>query len=73
MATPKDEVFLKRRIGKVWQTPVELSGFFQDPHEITNEELEFLEMLYPGICEMVAELLPGLHGVDQVLKEKFNG
>jgi hypothetical protein len=73
MATPQDEVFLKRRIGKVWQAPVKLTGFFEDPYEITNEELEFLELLYPGICSQVVELLPGLHGIDDALKEKFNG
>lgn len=73
MATPQDGVFLKRRAGKVWQPPVKLTGFFEDPYNITNEELEFLEILHPGICSMVEELLPGLHGVEAALKEKFNG
>lgn len=73
MATPNNEVFLKRRVGKVWEHPISILGFFEDPHNITNEELELLEMLYPGICGMVEQLLPGLHGIDAALKEKFNG
>lgn len=73
MATPQDEVFLKRRVGKVWKPPVKLTGFFEDAYNITNEELEFLEILHPGLCSMVEELLPGLHGVEAALKEKFNG
>lgn len=74
MAMPNDDLFLKRRgADKVWQPPIKLSGFFEDPTGIQNEEVEFLEFLYPGICAQIVELLPGLHGIDDALKERFNG
>lgn len=74
MAMPNDDLFLKRRgADKIWQPPVKMSGFFEDCTDIRNEELEFLEFLYPGICVQIQELLPGLHGVDAALKERFNG
>lgn len=74
MAMPNDDLFLKRRdADKVWQPPVKMTGFFEDCTDIRKEELELLEFLYPGICSQIQELLPGLHGVDAALKERFNG
>lgn len=74
MAMPDNDTLLRQRgANKVWQPPIKLSGFFEDCVDIRNEELEFLEFLYPGICVQIAELLPGLHGVDAALKERFNG
>lgn len=74
MAMPDDGILLRRRdVNKVWQAPIKLSGFFEDPTGIQNEEIEFLEFLYPGICAQIVELLPGLHGIDDALKERFNG
>lgn len=74
MAMPNDDLFLKvRAADKVWQPPVPMTGFFEDCTDIRNEELEFLEFLYPGICVQIEQLLPGLHGVDAALKERFNG
>lgn len=74
MAMPNDDLFLKRRdADKVWQPPVKMTGFFEDCTGIRNEELEFLEFLYPGICSQIEELLPGLHGVDAALRERFTG
>lgn len=73
MAMPDGEVFLQRRAGKTWQQPVKMTDFFADPKDIKNEELDLLEFLYPGITAQVVELLPGLHGIDSALWEKFCG
>lgn len=73
MAMPGGDVFLKRRVGKVWKPPVKMTDFFLDCCDIQKEELEMLEFLYPGITAQVVELLPGLHGIDSALWEKFCG
>lgn len=74
MALPNDDLFLRIRTQEgVWQTPIKIPGFFEDPTNILDEELEFLEFLYPGVCVQIEDLLPGLHGVDAALKERFTG
>lgn len=73
MATPKDELFVKQRRGKVWGDPLKLTAFFDDPTDPTDEELDFLEFLMPDVTTQLPLLLPGLYGVDAALKERFNG
>lgn len=73
MATPRDEVFVKQRRGKIWGEPLKLTAFFDDPFEPTDEELDFLEFLMPDVTTQLPLLLPGLYGVDAALKERFNG
>lgn len=72
MAMPGGDLFFKRRdAGRVWQPPIKMTGVFEDHTDIRNEELEFFEFLYPGVCSQIEELLPGLHGVDAALRERF--
>lgn len=73
MATPRDEMFLKQRKGRFWGEPIKLTGFFNDPFDPADEEIDLLEFLMPGVVEQLPLLLPGLHGVDAALKERFNG
>lgn len=73
MALPNDELYVRQRKGLGWEPPFRLTDFFDDPLQPGEEELDLLEFLVPGITDQLPELLPGLHGVDAALKERFTG
>lgn len=71
MAMPNGDLFVKKRRSKVWDEPFKVTGFFGDPTGVTDQEIEFLEFLYPGVVEQLPELIPGLMGVDKALEDRF--
>lgn len=72
MAKPDGDLLIKFRHEKQWSDPFKVADFFADTANILDEEIEFLLLLYPQVA-MLEEFLPGLHGVNQALRERFNG
>lgn len=72
MAKSDGDLLVKFRQDKEWTAPARIAGFFADTSNILDEEIEFFLFIYPNFS-MLEELLPGLHGVDQALRERFNG
>lgn len=73
MALQEGDVYIKQRKSHIWGEPINLTDFFDSPAQPTKDELEFLEFLMPDSTMQIAELLPGLLGVDAALKERFTG
>lgn len=73
MALYDGGLYVRQRKGKRWEEPFKLTDFFDDPLLPSEEELDLLEFLVPGITDQLPELLPGLYGVDAALKERFTG
>lgn len=67
------DVFIRLRHGRTWGEPFRVIDYFEDPGNITDEELELFEFLYPNATAKLPELLPGLLGIDDALRERFMG
>lgn len=66
-------VHLAVRRAKVWTDFIRVEDFFEDMGHPTLEEVNFFDVLFPGIVKELPKLNEGLNNIRDKLRERFCG
>lgn len=71
MVTDQDDIYIRGGSGRVFTYLLHLDDVIEDPLNIDDQTILFLETMYPGLVETLPKLEYGLDRIDQTLKERF--